>query len=148
MIRITNDSVRRIEEHGERNYPEECCGIMLGINNEVTPIVEAVVELENEQGENRRRRFFVTPAQYIRAERLAKERKMELLGFYHSHPDHPAIPSAYDTEHALPWFTYIIVSVMHGEPKNMTAWVLSETRERFEERSLSVEEQLVGEIRK
>lgn len=146
MIRLRKELVRQIEQHGEGTYPEECCGIMLGLSKEDTQTVEAVIELDNKQEENRRRRFFVTPGQYIQAERIASERKLELLGFYHSHPDHPAIPSAYDTEHALPWFTYVIVSVMQGEAKGITAWLLTETRGRFKEKPLSIEEPLVGEV--
>ncbi len=143
MIRMTKKSVLQIERHGERTYPEECCGIMLGMSKDGIQTVETIAELDNNQDENRRRRFFVTPKQYLQAERMASERNSELLGFYHSHPDHPAIPSEFDRKHALPWFTYVIVSVADGKAKAMAAWLLSETRERFDERELSVEESLV-----
>ena len=148
MIRMTKESVRQIEQHGERTYPEECCGILLGLKKDGVQKVEIVVELDNSQDGNRRRRFFVTPKQYLQAERMAVERGLELLGFYHSHPDHPAIPSAFDTEHALPCFIYVIVSVVEGKAKSMTAWLLSETREHFNERTLSVEESFVDPLRR
>lgn len=140
MVEMGKDSERRIEEHGKKTYPEECCGIMLGRSNGGVQTVETVVEFENNQDENRRRRFFVTPQQYIQAEKLAAERKLELLGFYHSHPDHPAVPSEYDREHALPWFTYVIVSIMNREAKGMAAWLLSEDRTHFDEKDLLVED--------
>ena len=78
----------------------------------------------------------------MRAERIATEKGLELLGFYHSHPDHPAIPSEFDREHALPWFTYVVLAVDRGEAKVMTAWELSESRDKFLERHLSVEQNL------
>lgn len=80
----------------------------------------------------------MTPNQYLQAERTAKEYKLELLGFYHSHPDHPAAPSEFDREHALPWFTYVIVSIRQAMARGMTAWELNEMR-RFEEQQLLVE---------
>jgi proteasome lid subunit RPN8/RPN11 len=115
---------------------------MLGVNNGVDRIVEEIVELENEQNENRRRRFFVTPKQYLRAERAAAGRKLELLGFYHSHPDHPAVPSEFDKDHALPWFTYIVVSITNGKAEDMTAWLLLETREGFDNKEIMIEEEV------
>ncbi|MGO9482516.1 MAG: Mov34/MPN/PAD-1 family protein [Candidatus Kryptoniota bacterium] len=139
MIRITKESILQIEKHGERAYPEECCGIMLGINDGNDRGIEEVFGLDNEQGENRQRRFFVTPKQYLQAERIAVERKLQLLGFYHSHPDHPAAPSEFDRDHALPWFTYLIVSVAQGKAKDITAWFLNETRERFDKSDLLME---------
>lgn len=140
MIRIAKNLAGKIATHGQRTYPEECCGVLLGSNDgEVVQILD-VAEFENTQEDNRRRRFFVTPKQYMRAERMASEKGMELLGFYHSHPDHPAIPSEFDRDHALPWFTYIVLAVERGESKVMTAWLLSEARDRFVEKPLSVED--------
>lgn len=142
MVKVPANVISQIEKHGERTYPEECCGIMLGSNGGNDQTVEEIVELENEQGENRRRRFFVTPKQYLQAERTAAEKKLELLGFYHSHPDHPAAPSEFDRDHALPWFTYVIVSVANRKAGDTTAWLLTETRERFNKRELLVEEEV------
>ncbi|MFZ1979124.1 MAG: M67 family metallopeptidase [Bacteroidota bacterium] len=128
MIRMTDTLTRQIEHHGIRSYPEECCGMILGTNREGIQTVEEIIEIENSQNENRKRRFLITPHQYLQAERTALEKNMELLGFYHSHPDHPAIPSSFDTEHALPSFIYIIVSIAKGEAESITAWLLSENR--------------------
>lgn len=140
MIRISEELVRRIEDHGQATYPEECCGILLGSNEGDETVITGMAELDNYQPENRRRRFLITPGQYLQAERIAYDRGLELLGFYHSHPDHPAIPSEFDREHALPWFTYLVLAVERGRSKAITAWHLSETRESFIEKSLAVEE--------
>ena len=142
MVRIARDVVRQIEKHGERTYPEECCGIMLGSIDEDNQIVGEVVELDNEQDENRRRRFFVTPKQYLHAERIAAERRSTLLGFYHSHPDHPAIPSEFDRDHALPWFIYVVLSVSQAKSGDLTAWLLHKTRERFDMKEVMIEEEI------
>jgi proteasome lid subunit RPN8/RPN11 len=140
MIRLTEKIVDEIELHGEQTYPEECCGMILGSSKDGLHSIEEVIKIDNRQDENRQRRFFITPGQYLQAEQLAKKWNMELLGFYHSHPDHPAAPSAFDTDHALPWFTYIIISVDHGKAAAMTAWVLNEERTQFLERVVLVEQ--------
>lgn len=77
---------------------------MLGSSKDGVQTIDSIIEIDNSQGENRKRRFLITPQQYLQAERVAEDKNMELLGFYHSHPDHPAIPSAFDTEYALPRF--------------------------------------------
>jgi proteasome lid subunit RPN8/RPN11 len=138
-LKISEELFRRIAAHAERTYPEECCGMMLGKEMSGGRIVREVVDIDNVQDENRRRRFLISPEQYRNAERQAEERKLDLLGFYHSHPDHPAAPSAFDTEHAFPWFSYVIVSVARGVAGDATAWVLGETRLKFEDQPLLVQ---------
>ena len=96
-----------IRRHGEETYPHECCGALVGRDDQVTD----VVELPNTTEEGPRRRFLVRPSDYREAEKRATELGGELLGFYHSHPDHPARPSQYDLDHAWPTFAYVIVSV-------------------------------------
>src|SRR5471030_192463 len=96
-----------IRLHGQETYPHECCGALVGRDGQVT----AVVALANTTEEGPRRRFLVRPSDYQMAERRARELGGELLGFYHSHPDHPARPSQYDLDHAWPTFAYIIVAV-------------------------------------
>jgi proteasome lid subunit RPN8/RPN11 len=139
MIRLSEKIVDEIEYHAEQTYPEECCGMMLGFIDQGVHSIKEVIPIDNSQGDNRRRRFLISPEQYRHAEELARKWKMELLGFYHSHPDHPAAPSAFDTDHALPWFSYIIVSVEHGKAAAMTAWLLNEERTQFGERMIMVE---------
>src|SRR5919197_1600372 len=118
-----------IRAHGEEAYPHECCGALVGRDRRVTD----VVPLPNTTDEGPRRRFLVRPSDYREAERRAAELGGELLGFYHSHPDHPARPSQYDLDHAWPTFAYIIVSVVAGAAADMTVWYLKDDRSSFEE---------------
>jgi proteasome lid subunit RPN8/RPN11 len=122
-----------IRVHGQETYPHECCGALVGRGGFVTDIVA----LPNTTDEGPRRRFMVRPSDYQLAERRATELGGELLGFYHSHPDHPARPSQYDLDHAWPTFAYIIVAVADGAATDMTVWYLQEDRSRFEEGSLN-----------
>jgi len=131
-ITIGADIDQAIRLHGQETYPHECCGALVGKDDAVT----AVVALPNTTEEGPRRRFLVRPSDYRQAERRATEMGGELLGFYHSHPDHPARPSQYDLDHAWPTFAYIIVSVMNGAAGDMTVWFLKNDRSSFEEGSL------------
>ena len=131
-LTITSGVDSAIRIHGQETYPHECCGALVGRDGAVT----AVVALPNTTDEGPRRRFMVRPSDYQLAERRATELGGELLGFYHSHPDHPARPSQYDLDHAWPTFAYIIVSVADGSATDMTVWYLQEDRSRFEEGSL------------
>ena len=122
-----------IRRHGEETDPHECCGALIGTANRVT----ATVALPNTTEEGPRRRFMVRPSDYRLAEQKATELGGELLGFYHSHPDHPARPSQYDLDHAWPTFAYIIVAVANGKSAAMTVWYLKEDRSSFEEGELN-----------
>jgi proteasome lid subunit RPN8/RPN11 len=121
-----------IRRHGEETYPHECCGALVGRGDVVTD----TVALPNTTDEGPRRRFLVRPSDYRLAEQRATELGGELLGFYHSHPDHPAKPSQYDLDHAWPTFAYVIVSVAVGKSELMTVWFLKDDRSIFEEGSL------------
>jgi len=122
-----------IRAHGQETYPHECCGALVGRDGHVS----AVVALPNTTEEGPRRRFLVRPSDYREAERRATEIGAELLGFYHSHPDHPARPSQYDLDHAWPTFAYIIVAVAQAKATEMTVWFLKDDRSSFEEGSLN-----------
>ena len=133
VLTITAAVDLAIRAHGQQTYPHECCGALVGRNDGVT----AIVALPNTTEEGPRRRFLVRPSDYREAERRATERGGELLGFYHSHPDHPARPSQYDLDHAWPTFAYIIVAVASGTATDMTVWYLKDDRSTFEEGSLN-----------
>jgi proteasome lid subunit RPN8/RPN11 len=128
-LAITRDVDASIRAHGQETYPHECCGALVGKGDNVT----AIVKLPNTTEEGPRRRFLVRPADYRDAEKQAGLLGGDLLGFYHSHPDHPARPSQYDLDHAWPTFAYIIVSVAEGVAKDMTVWFLKEDRSSFDE---------------
>jgi len=134
-----------IRTHGQETYPHECCGALVGRGDHVS----GIVALPNTTEEGPRRRFLVRPSDYREAEHRAGELGAELLGFYHSHPDHPARPSQYDLDHAWPTFAYIIVAVAGAGlarqgaegataavAGDMTVWHLKEDRSAFEEGSL------------
>ncbi len=125
-----------IRRHGEETFPHECCGALVGRDDQVTH----AVPLPNTTEEGPRRRFLVRPSDYRLAEKQASELGGELLGFYHSHPDHPARPSQFDLDHAWPNFHYVIVSVMAGVSKRMTVWFLKEDRSSFDEGELNGDE--------
>lgn len=130
------DTVRR---HGCDRYPEECCGFLLGRfeSNGETTVVEAQ-PAENVRTENRERRYTIAPEDYLLADREAQQRGLDIIGFYHSHPDHPARPSATDlAEATFPEFVYIITSILKGEAVDLTAWTLAPDRSRFVEQSIN-----------
>ncbi len=121
-----------IRRHGMETYPNECCGALIGGD----AVVQHVSPLPNTTEEGARRRFLVRPSDYKQAEADAARLNGDLLGFYHSHPDHPARPSQYDLDHAWPTFAYIIVAVANGTANEMTVWFLKDDRSSFEEGTL------------
>ena len=140
-LRLAPEVSEAIRRHGQETYPHECCGALVGTTADGVARVLDVVPLPNTTEEGPRRRFLVRASDYQLAERRAGEMGAELLGFYHSHPDHPARPSQYDLDHAWPTFAYIIVSVkgqVHEDAKadRMTVWYLKDDRSSFEEGTL------------
>jgi proteasome lid subunit RPN8/RPN11 len=125
-----------IRRHGEETFPHECCGALIGTGS----LVSHAEPLPNTTEEGPRRRFLVRPTDYRLAEKRAGELGGELLGFYHSHPDHPARPSQFDLDHAWPTFAYVIVSVMAGTARLMTVWFLKDDRSSFDEGDLNGDE--------
>jgi proteasome lid subunit RPN8/RPN11 len=125
-----------IRRHGEETYPDECCGALVGGNGSA----DTIVALPNTTEEGPRRRFLVRPSDYRLAEQRAGDLGAELLGFYHSHPDHPARPSQFDLDHAWPTFAYVIVSVAAGAAADMTVWWLKDDRTIFEKGELHGDE--------
>jgi proteasome lid subunit RPN8/RPN11 len=132
-MRLPAEVDRAIRKHGEETYPHECCGALVGTADRI----DAAVALPNTTEEGPRRRFLVRPSDYRMAEQRASESGGELVGFYHSHPDHPARPSQFDLDHAWPNFAYIIVAVAAGAAGDMTVWFLHEDRSRFDEGELN-----------
>ena len=133
-----------IRAHGRETFPHECCGAMLGKDG----VVQEAYALPNTTEEGPRRRFLVRPNDYRLAEKRATDAGLDLLGFYHSHPDHPARPSQYDLDHAWPFFSYVIVSVMGGEDKLLTSWRLQDDRSAFDEEPVQINRSTDQEIMK
>jgi proteasome lid subunit RPN8/RPN11 len=131
MIQVPKALLEEMRAHGQETYPDECVGALLGRKGEPSCVL-AVERMENIRTEERKRRYEISPKDYLRVEELATEKSLALLGFYHSHPDHPAAPSAYDREHAFPFFHYLVCAVTGGTAADLTAWTLSEESGEFE----------------
>jgi proteasome lid subunit RPN8/RPN11 len=123
------DGIRRL---AEQSYPDECCGFLLGKAGAADKTVRSAHHVDNErEAEERYHRFLITPDVYKEVDQMAREKKLDIIGFFHSHPDAPARPSQYDLEHAWPWLSYVIISVDNGEAGELTSWVLTDDRSEF-----------------
>ena len=129
---IASDALENIRRHGAEIFPDECCGGLIAVEGR---IVEAFA-LANTTDIGAARRFRIGPDDYRLAEGRARAAGGSLVGFYHSHPNAPARPSAYDLEHAWPNLIYVIISVTAGTPGDITAWHLRDDRSGFEQGEL------------
>ena len=136
MVKFHDGFAGTVKSHASRTYPEECCGVLIGKIEGDEKIVHDILEINNSSAQERNRRFIITPEDYRYAEMHANKKGLDVLGFYHSHPDHPARPSQFDLEHAFPSWSYVIVSVEKGTPAAMTSWLLLEDRSRFKEETI------------
>lgn len=138
-LEISTHVLQDIQRHAEEAYPNECCGFFYGLEgNEDTRRVRIARNVDNAKEGDQRRRFRIDPQDYQKAEKYAVDQDLDLLGVYHSHPDHPAKPSEHDRKVAMPWFSYIIISVQNGSAENVRSWRLNEERE-FEEEQVKIQ---------
>jgi proteasome lid subunit RPN8/RPN11 len=154
-LRLTERQLEFIRQHSSRNYPSECCGVLLGhVNERHKEVIDAValknlrqedaarsqelLPLQFPGAESERNRFLIDPKDQIGVEKDARARGLEVLGYYHSHPDHPARPSTYDRDHAWPWYSYVIISVEQGKTGELNSWVLADDGSRFEAEPVEV----------
>lgn len=136
-LQIAPELLAFIRTHGEENYPDEGAGLLLGrVQGEVRQATHALPQTNGAPAEMRRQRYEIEPLAMLAAEDLAEREGLEVMGVFHSHPDHPAAPSAFDRERALPWFTYMITSVRKGQAADTRCWRLSEDRSALEEEKL------------
>jgi len=140
MLKLTREIEEKIRQAGAEAYPDECCGILFGSEEDGGHAVKALKPIKNarESGE-RYHRFLITAEDMMQAELEARKLGLEIVGFCHSHPDHPAVPSDYDRDHALPFYHYIILRVAKGKPEEMTDWRLRLSREAFDSDELKIE---------
>lgn len=132
-LMLPEEIAARVREHGERGYPEEVCGMLLGRATGDSRVVVEAFELENERVDSRANRYAVSARSMLRAERRAREAGLDVVGYYHSHPDAPARPSGYDLEHATwPNISYPIVSVREGKAADLASWVLADDRSELQ----------------
>jgi proteasome lid subunit RPN8/RPN11 len=141
MAILHPDAEKVVRTHGQETYPYECCGFLYGKETEDGREILKAVRADNDQEDNQERRFQISPKQYMHAERKAAELGLDLLGIYHSHPDHPARPSEHDRKQAMPFFSYFIVSVQKGEARQLTSWVLN-PEFQFEEEDIKILENI------
>jgi proteasome lid subunit RPN8/RPN11 len=133
MIRINEQLLSEIRQHGERDYPFECCGLMLGrFGDRGRKIVSETYPISNSREEEaKRNRFLIRPEELMRGEKYAREKGLDVVGFYHSHPDERAVPSKYDLDHAWPTYSYIVVSVAQGQAVDLRSWEMAADRSKF-----------------
>jgi proteasome lid subunit RPN8/RPN11 len=137
MITIAEQQLTEIREHGVRDYPYECCGLLLGRFDERGKTVRETYPISNAREESaKRNRFLIEPEELMRGERYAREHDLEVVGFYHSHPDSPAVPSQYDLEHAWPTYSYIIVSTSADRANDLFSWEQEPDRSRFNQEEI------------
>jgi len=138
-LKIHQERLDLIKLYCEKGFPNESCGFLLGTSENRVKIVEGLIPAENEfVDEEKYHRFLITPDAHQKAEKTARKRGQDVIGFYHSHPSASAKPSDYDREHAWPWYSYLIVSVYNQKAENAASWVLSDGRERFDQEDMEV----------
>jgi proteasome lid subunit RPN8/RPN11 len=135
---MSHDVAERIRHHGAETFPYECCGALLGRDTDGSRAVLELFPLVNRRDDSPRNRFELTANDVRQAEKAAGQHGLEVIGWYHSHPDHPARPSDFDREHAWPWYSYVIVSVMAGKPDDMTSWRLNDDRRNYSPEGIEI----------
>ena len=136
-LRIADGLLQQVRRAGEAAYPAECCGAIVG-QADGAKRAGNLVPLANRRTDDPHR-YLIDAEQMRKVERDAKAAGWEVLGFYHSHPDHPAVPSEFDTVHAWPWYSYVIVQVTQGHALQVASWVLHPEDPRMEPEPLEVE---------
>jgi proteasome lid subunit RPN8/RPN11 len=122
--------------HASVSYPDECCGVLIGRSLGDTTVVERVLSVGNERNDSRHNRYLINPETVLAAHKEARALGLDVVGYYHSHPDHPARPSDFDREHAWPGVSYLIVSVLKREVADIRSWRLADDREQFDEEEI------------
>jgi proteasome lid subunit RPN8/RPN11 len=143
VIEISQSLYEKIEQEGSKAYPNECCGILFGRDvpgdgdYAMRRVVESLSVVNNEFEEDEQyHRFLITPQTLMKAEKEAAKEGQLVLGFYHSHPDVAARPSEYDRQHAWPFYSYVIVSIVKGDPVDMTCWLLDDEINTFKRQDI------------
>jgi proteasome lid subunit RPN8/RPN11 len=131
-IEIGNEDLNQIKQHGESDYPYECCGFLFGKTDKDTKTVILSKPVVNARDTgDRHNRYLISPGEYLKAERMAKSKGLDVIGFYHSHPDADARPSQYDLDYSWPFYSYIIISIKNNKAEKATSWQLMDDRSKF-----------------
>lgn len=138
-LQIGSNLVDQIHAHGEQAYPGEGAGFLLGVSSADLRVVTAILELSNAREESaRHNRYLLTPQDMLRSEQEAARLGLDVIGVFHSHPDHPNQPSEFDREWAMPWFSYVITSVNDGQAAGSRSWRLTDDRSAFLEERIQI----------
>jgi len=138
MIIVESGPLAEMKAHALRSFPDECCGFLYGTDQtDGNRMITKILEVDNSKTGDKKRRFEIAGKDYMRAEKFALENDILLLGIYHSHPNHPAIPSEHDRVAALPYFSYVILSVTPETTDHIRSWQLNEVSQ-FEEEVFSI----------
>lgn len=130
---ISARHLQTLGRHASVSYPDECCGVLIGRSSEDTTVVERVLSVGNERQDSRHNRFLISPETVLAAHKEARALGLDVVGYYHSHPDHPARPSEFDREHAWPGMSYLIVSVEKRKVVDARSWRLADDRGDYDE---------------
>lgn len=145
MLKLSIDAFEKIRNHGEQAFPDECCGVLFGKTNGKERYVIDVLEIHNSfDPAEKYHRFLITPDNYRSAEKTAREKGLDIFGFYHSHPNAPSAASKYDLDHAFPWFSYLIVSVMKGKFYDIHSWIMEDDRSIFREENVIIDQSITA----
>lgn len=139
IIEIPGNLISQIHQHGQSAYPEEGAGLLLGVADGARKQVISILELSNSREDGaRHNRYLITPQDMLVGEQQAMNAGLEIIGVFHSHPDHPNRPSEFDREWAMPWLSYVITSVDQGVAVESRCWQLSEDRSVFMEEPILI----------
>jgi proteasome lid subunit RPN8/RPN11 len=130
---ISPRHLQTISRHAMASYPEECCGVLIGRSLDDATVVERLLSVGNERQDSRHNRYLISPETVLAAQKEARALGLDIVGYYHSHPDHPARPSEFDRENAWPWVSYLIVSLAGRRVVETRSWRLTEDRASFDE---------------
>lgn len=133
---ISTRHLQTAGKHAATSYPDECCGVLIGRSGSDSTVVERLLSVDNERNESRHNRYLINPETVLAAHKEARALGLDVVGYYHSHPDHPARPSEFDREHAWPGVSYLIVSVEKGSVADARSWRLADDREKFDEEEI------------
>jgi proteasome lid subunit RPN8/RPN11 len=142
-IKITSRLLKEIHTHGENAYPEEGAGLLLGSEQDGFRSILNLLKLENSREKiARHNRYLITARDMLQGEKEAEQLGLSIVGIFHSHPDHPNLPSEFDREWAIPWYSYLITSIQNAEALDTRCWRLLDDRSSFspEEIIISQEE--------
>lgn len=135
MLRLAASARREIELHAREVYPHECCGFLIGVQG-LPRMVSRIHRLVNQRTDRAHDRYEIDPLDWIRVDRKLNDGE-QVVGIYHSHPDHPSRPSEFDREHAHPHMSYVIVAVHGGEIASVQSWELNAETRVFDEEDVA-----------